>query len=97
MRLINRQVNKTLIVSCLLSVYLSAFSAVAITKIDKLNKQYEFNIPVQSLSQSLNKLSDVAKMSFLFPYDLVENKAGNSVQGRYTHRFIDALQSHTEG
>ncbi|GAA6173711.1 TonB-dependent receptor [Colwellia sp. KU-HH00111] len=53
-------------------------------EISKINREYEFNIPVQSLGKSLNKISDIAKISFLFPYDLVENKTGNSVQGKYS-------------
>ena len=36
------------------------------------------------MSKSLNKISDIAKISFLFPYDLVENKEGKSVQGKYS-------------
>ncbi len=83
MRLINRQVNKALIVICLLGFCFLAFNAQA-KENKKINGKYEFNIPVQALSKSLNKLSDVAKISFLFPYDLVENKKGNSVQGNYT-------------
>ncbi|MGJ8679389.1 TonB-dependent receptor domain-containing protein [Paraglaciecola sp.] len=50
----------------------------------EINQEYDFNIPVQSLSQALNELSDVAKISFLFPYELVENKTGSLVQGKYT-------------
>jgi len=82
-RLINGQVNKTLIVISLLSFFLLAFNVTAKEQ-TKINRKYEFNIPVQSLSQSLNKLSDIAKISFLFPYDLVKNKEGKSVQGKYT-------------
>lgn len=79
-RLINRQVNKTILI-CLLS----AFVAVATAKEgSKVNKVYELNILSQPLSTSLNKLSDTARVSFLFPYELVEHKQGNSVQGSFT-------------
>lgn len=83
MRLVIGQVNKTQIVIGLLSFFLLAFN-VSAKENSKLNRQYEFNIPELPLSTSLNKLSDIAKISFLFPYDLVENKQGQSVQGRYT-------------
>ena len=83
MRLIKGQVNKTLIVISLLSFFLLAHNVTA-KEITKQNRKYDFNIPVQSLSKSLNKISDIAKISFLFPYDLVENKEGKSVQGKYS-------------
>tara|TARA_B110000902_G_scaffold267086_1_gene358106 strand:+ start:3481 stop:6855 length:3375 start_codon:yes stop_codon:yes gene_type:complete len=83
MRLIKGQVNKALIVINLLSFCFLAFHVEA-TENKKINEKYEFNIPVQSLSQSLNELSDIAKISFLFPYDLVENKTGSLVKGRFT-------------
>jgi len=82
MRPIKRQVNKALIVINLLSFCCFAFNVEA-KESNKINEKYEFNIPVQSLSQSLNELSDIAKISFLFPYDLVVNKTGSSVKGRY--------------
>jgi outer membrane receptor protein involved in Fe transport len=83
MRLIKGQVKKTLIVIILLKFLLLAHNVTA-KEITKIDGKYEFNIPVQSLSKSLNKLSDIAKISFLFPYNLVENKIGKSVQGKYT-------------
>lgn len=83
MRLIKGQVNKAFIVISFLSFMLFGQSVTAQDR-TKINGKYQFNIPVQSLSLSLNKLSDIAKISFLFPYDLVEKKEGNSVQGRYT-------------
>lgn len=49
-----------------------------------VEKKYEFNIPTQPLHVSLNQLSDLAKISFLFPYELVVNKTGRSVQGHFT-------------
>lgn len=82
MRLIKRQVNKTLIVFWVLSFFALTFTVTA-KEYPKVNGKYEFNIPAQPLNQSLNTLSDIAKISFLFPYDLVENKKGNSVQGHY--------------
>jgi len=83
MRLIKGQVNRTLIVINLLSFCFLTFNVEA-KEDKKIKEKYEFNIPVQSLSQSLNELSDIAKISFLFPYDLVENKTGSSVKGNYT-------------
>jgi len=79
----NRQVNKVLIVISLLSFCFST-SNVKAKDNKKMNEKYEFNIQAQPLSESLNKLSDIAKISFLFPYDLVEKKKGNSIQGKYT-------------
>ena len=37
-------------------------------------KVYRFDIPAQSLSESLGVISQVTGRFFLFPYDLVENK-----------------------
>ena len=74
-RLIKRQVNKALIVINLLSFCFFIFNVEA-KETTKVSNEYDFNIPVQPLSQSLNELSDVAKISFLFPYDLVKNKTG---------------------
>ena len=83
MRPNKRQVNKALIVISLLSFCFFTFISEA--KVNKkVNVRYEFNIPAQPLNKSLNKLSDIAKISFLFPYELVENKNGNSIQGNYT-------------
>jgi outer membrane receptor protein involved in Fe transport len=82
-RLVKGQVNKTIIVFSFLSLFLLVFNASA-KEMAKTDRKYEFNIPTQPLSQSLNKLSDIANISFLFPYDLVENKEGRSVQGTYT-------------
>jgi TonB-dependent receptor len=82
-RLIKRQVHKTLIVIHLLSFCFLVFNAEAKENIT-INKEYDFNIPVQPLSQSLNELSDIATISFLFPYDLVKNKTGSSVKGTYS-------------
>ncbi len=82
-RLINWQVNKAFIVISLLSLLLLAME-VAAKEEARIDRKYEFNIPVQSLSLSLNKLSDIAKVSFLFPYDLVKNKKGSSVKGQYS-------------
>jgi outer membrane receptor protein involved in Fe transport len=82
-RLIKGQVNKTFIIINLLSLFLFTHNATA-KENTKIDREYEFNIPAQSLSKSLNKLSDIAKISFLFPYDLVENKVGKSVQGKYS-------------
>lgn len=82
LRLIKRQVNKALIIF-LLSFFSFAYIASA-KENKKIDKVYKFNIPSQSLSESLNSLSDIARISFLFPYDLVENKQGNSIRGQYT-------------
>ncbi|WP_160173482.1 TonB-dependent receptor [Thalassotalea sp. ND16A] len=75
--------NKTFIVLCLLSFCLVINRVEAID--DKTAEVlYEFNIPAQPLSQSLNQLSDLSEISLLFPYDLVENKMGSPVKGLYT-------------
>jgi len=83
MRLIKRQVNKTRIVISLLSIFLLAPNVAAEETI-KAPRKYDLNIPAQPLSKSLNKLSDIGKISFLFPYDLVKNKESKPIQGNYT-------------
>ncbi|MDO6489375.1 TonB-dependent receptor [Colwellia sp. 6_MG-2023] len=83
MRLIKRQVSKVLIVIHLLNFGFYTLCVEA-KENNIINDKYEFNIPIQPLSQSLNDLSDVAKISFLFPYDLVKNKTGSLVQGQYS-------------
>ena len=45
---------------------------------------YKFALPVQPLATSLNELSNQTKTLVLFPYDLVENRKGNAVNGQYT-------------
>ena len=58
---------------------------------------YHFQLPSQSLGASLNALSDVTRVSFLFPYELVENKRGNSIQGQYTlQQALDLLLEGSE-
>ncbi|GAC17836.1 TonB-dependent receptor [Paraglaciecola arctica] len=47
-------------------------------------KKYPFALPVQSLATSLNALSNQTQTLVLFPYDLVENRKGNAVNGQYT-------------
>jgi TonB-dependent receptor len=71
-------------VTCLLSVYLISYKIDAKEIKQKVEKEYRFNIPVQPLNTSLNELSDIDQISFLFPYDLVENKKGNPVKGLYS-------------
>lgn len=83
MRLIKRQVNKTRIVISLLSIFLLA-SNVAAEETTKVPRKYDLNIPAQPLSKALNKLSDIGKISFLFPYDLVKSKESKPIQGNYT-------------
>jgi outer membrane receptor protein involved in Fe transport len=98
-RPINRQVSKTLIVLNLL-FYCLVLSEVKAAEADQVNAEYDFNIPQQPLSVSLNKLSDIGKISFLFPYDLVVNKTGRSVRGRFTvQQALDVLlaQSNLKG
>ena len=82
-RLINRQVNKAFIYISLLSFFLLTLE-VSAQEDFKVTQVYDFNIPTQPLNLSLNELSDIAKISFLFPYDLVNNKKGKSVRGKYT-------------
>lgn len=57
---------------------------------------YQFNLPVQSLATSLNALSNQTQTLVLFPYDLVENRKGNAVNGQYTlAQAIDMLLLNT--
>ena len=83
MRLVKGQVNKTLIVISLFSILSLAFN-VAAEETTKAPRKYDLDIPAQPLSQSLNKLSDIGKISFLFPYNLVKNKESKPIQGNYT-------------
>jgi TonB-dependent receptor len=83
MHLTNGHVNKVLIVFGLLSFFCLTFTVTA-KEYPTIKRKYEFDIPTESLDKSLNTLSDISKISFLFPYDLVENKKGNSVQGHYS-------------
>lgn len=95
MRLVKQQVNKTCIVISLLSILMLAFN-VSANETAKTHRKYVFNIPTQPLSQSLNELSDIAKISVLFPYDLVKNKESKSVQGKYTiQQALDLLLMNT--
>lgn len=97
-RLIKGQVNKALTI-LLLSSFSFAFFAHAKTGF-KVGKVYHFSIPSQPLSQSLNNLSDTARISFLFPYELVQSKRGNPVKGYYTvQQALDLLlqNSNLEG
>lgn len=66
------------------------------TNSQEAEKVYRFNIPAQPLRQSLADLSEIVERSFLFPYDLVEKKKGNPVQGRYSaQQAIDLLLENT--
>ena len=44
---------------------------------------FYFDIPEQSLSNSLNTVADITEQSILFSFDQTENIAGNAVKGRY--------------
>jgi TonB-dependent receptor len=48
------------------------------------SKVYRFDIPAQSLVDSLATLSLTTERLFLFPYDLVENKNSKQISGLYT-------------
>jgi len=59
-------------------------------------KRYDFDIPAQSLSISLNELSNQTKTLVLFPYDLVDKQQGHAVKGRFTlEEAIDVLLRNT--
>lgn len=45
---------------------------------------YKFNIPVQPLVKSLNELSNQTETLVLFPYELVEKRKGNAINGQFT-------------
>lgn len=74
---------KELIVPCFLMLYFNSPRIEAYEN-DMAKVMYEFNIPAQPLSISLNKISDISEISALFPYDLVANKTGSPVKGRYS-------------
>ncbi|MFQ3198735.1 MAG: iron complex outermembrane receptor protein, partial [Paraglaciecola sp.] len=46
--------------------------------------KFEIIIPSQSLSRSLNELSEATNVSILFSFDLVEGKQGPVLHGRFT-------------
>jgi iron complex outermembrane receptor protein len=50
----------------------------------KTENTYLFSIPRQELSTSLHQLSDVTETSFLFAYNLTQEKVGNPVKGKYS-------------
>lgn len=59
-------------------------------------KTYNVDIPQQSLSKSLNELSNQTSTLVLFPYDLVEKHQGNAVEGQFTlPQIIDKLLDNT--
>ena len=59
-------------------------------------KTFDFDIPSQPLVQSLNALSNQTETLVLFPYELVENRTGNSVVGRYSVKeALDVLLKNT--
>jgi iron complex outermembrane receptor protein len=62
----------------------------------EVEREYQFDIPVQSLEKSLGKLSEVTERLFLFPYALVEDKKGNTLHGQYpAQEALDLLLKHT--
>ena len=62
-------------------VYLLIFSTFSMAN---EHKMYQFDIPKQSLTKSLNELSDLTETLVLFPYDLVEKYQGSAVKGQFT-------------
>ena len=57
---------------------------------------YSFNIPVQPLVKSLNELSNQTQTLVLFPYELVEKRKGNAINGEFTlAQAIDELLRNT--
>ena len=84
MRLTWKQVGKAIETFSLLVFFCLTTSVVA-EETSKVDRRYEFDIPVQPLARSLNIVSDIANISFLFPYELVENlEVPRDIQGRYT-------------
>jgi iron complex outermembrane receptor protein len=71
---------------------IQAFNASASKNTEGAGKEYFFDIPSQSLSKSLGKVSELTERYFLFPYDLLEKKVGNPIKGWYTaQKALDVL------
>jgi len=63
---------------------------------NNVDKVYRFDIPSQSLVESLGTLSQTTERLFLFPYDLVENKKSKHLYGFYTaQQALDVLLTGT--
>lgn len=78
---------------CVLALVVEISTAEASETIDK---KYFFDIPSQSLSKSLGTVSELTERYFLFPYDLLEKKEGNSINGWYTaQQALDLLLQDT--
>ncbi len=59
-------------------------------------KVYDIDLPVQSLADSLNDLSEQTGTPVVFPYDLTRNRLANPVRGRYVlQEALDALLKNT--
>ena len=68
----------------------------AVEASETIDKKYFFDIPSQSLSKSLGTVSELTERYFLFPYDLLEKKEGNSINGWYTaQQALDLLLQDT--
>ncbi len=72
---------RILLVSCLWTLSIDAQ--------ERKEQIFELNIPVQSLSNSLNQLSDATQTSIIFPFDLTEGKQGSPLEGQFT--LLEAL------
>ncbi len=61
-----------------------------------VDKVYRFDIPAQSLVESLGDISQTTKRLFLFPYDLVETKESKHLSGLFTaQQALDLLLAGT--
>ncbi|MFT5759640.1 MAG: iron complex outermembrane receptor protein [Alteromonadaceae bacterium] len=61
-----------------------------------VEKVYRFDIPSQSLVESLGTISQTTERLFLFPYDLVETKESKHLYGFYTaQQALDVLLTGT--
>jgi len=58
-------------------------------------KVYDIRLPAQSVADGLNGLSEQTGVPVVFSYDLVKNRKGHSVSGRYTVQ--DALNTLLKG
>ena len=71
--------------TCVFVVFCGWTTSVVAESTSKVDRRYECDIPVQPLARSLNIVSDIANISFVFPYELVENlEVPRESQGRYT-------------
>lgn len=60
------------------------FLAQASADTPQTKKTFQFDLPAQPLAQSLTAVSNQTETLVLFPFDLVEHRQANAINGRYT-------------